>query len=52
MFGKSKENNQCERKEYLKSSGGVDKGKNGVDRAATKFQVEDALERIKGLIST
>lgn len=39
-------------KEHLKSGEGVDKGKDGVDRAATKFQVEDALQRIKGWIST
>lgn len=39
-------------KECLKSGEEVDKGKDGVDRAATKFQVEDALQRIKGLIST
>jgi len=37
--------------ECLKSGGGVDEVKNGVDRAATKFRVEDALERIKRLIS-
>lgn len=39
-------------KECLESVGGVDEGKNGVVRAAAKFQVEDAPERIKGLIST
>lgn len=39
-------------KECLKSDGGVDEGKNGMDRAVTKFWLKDALERIKGLIST
>lgn len=43
--------NKCERKGALKKRMWM-KGKNGVDGAATKFQVEDSVERIKGLIST
>lgn len=39
-------------KKCLKSDGGVDEEKNGVDTAVTKFWLEDALERVKGLIST
>lgn len=44
--------NKCERKEeFLKEGwqGERVKGKNGVDRAAMKFQAEDSLEKIKGL---
>lgn len=54
ITGKSKRKNEkqnMKEKECLKSDG-VDEGKNGADRAITKFWLKDALERIKGLIST
>lgn len=54
--GKSKRimKNKCERNGVLKKyyDGEVDEGKNGVDRAVTKFWLKDAVEKIEGLIST
>lgn len=46
--------NKYERKGVLKKhyDEGVDEEKNGLDRAGTKLCIKDALERIKGLIST
>lgn len=46
--------NKCERNGVLKKhyDGEVDEGKNGVDRAVTKFWLKDAVDKIEGLIST
>lgn len=49
VWNKTKQENNgrptVKEKERLECGGGVDEGKNGVVRAAAKFQIEDAPER-------